>query len=153
MQDKLRIVVTGLAATYPFGGVFWDYFQFVLGFKRMGHDVLYLEDTGKWGYDPNARTFIDNGTNNARKLEREIKRLDPDLTEKWFYRDSRGKTFGQSWENVVHFCKSADIFLHISASCWMRDEYFLPQKVVFIDTDPMYTQGSVASYMNGTASR
>src|SRR5690606_20573044 len=44
MPDSLRIVVTGLAATYPFGGVFWDYIQYVLGFHRLGHDVLYLED-------------------------------------------------------------------------------------------------------------
>ena len=57
-----RIVVTGLAATYPFGGVFWDYAQYTLGFHRLGHDVLYLEDTGKWVYDPTAQTFTDNAT-------------------------------------------------------------------------------------------
>ena len=48
MGERLRIVVTGLAATYPFGGVFWDYLQYALGFARLGHEVLYLEDTGRW---------------------------------------------------------------------------------------------------------
>ena len=34
--DGIRVAVTGLAATYPFGGVFWDYLQYVLGFHRLG---------------------------------------------------------------------------------------------------------------------
>jgi hypothetical protein len=151
MQDKLRIVVTGLAATYPFGGVFWDYFQYVLGFKKMGHEVLYLEDTGQWCYDPINRTFNENGEHNAAILAREIKKLDPDLSDKWFYKDSTGKNFGKSWNDVVRFCKNADIFLHISASCWMREEYYAAKRVVFIDSDPLYTQSSIPNYLNGTA--
>ncbi len=39
---RLRIVISGLAVTYPFGGVFWDYLQYLLGFARLGHDVLYI---------------------------------------------------------------------------------------------------------------
>ena len=65
MPERLRIAVTGLAATYPFGGVFWDYIQYPLGFHRLGHDVLYIEDTGRWNYDPSAQTFTDNGRANA----------------------------------------------------------------------------------------
>ena len=30
-RRPLRIVTTGLAVTYPFGGVFWDYIQYPLG--------------------------------------------------------------------------------------------------------------------------
>ena len=48
---RLRIVVSGLAATYPLGGAFWDYLQYVIGLHRLGHDVLDLEDTGSWCYD------------------------------------------------------------------------------------------------------
>ncbi len=151
MPDKLRIVVTGLAATYPFGGVFWDYFQYVLGFKKLGHDVLYIEDTGQWCYDPVNRTFSESGDQNASILAKEINKLEPELTDKWFYRDSTGKTFGKSWKDVVRFCKSADIFLHISASCWMREEYYAAKRVVFIDSDPLYTQSSIPNYINGTA--
>ena len=67
--QRLRIVVTGLAATYPFGGVFWDYMQYVLGLHRLGHDVLYVEDTGKWSYDPVEQTFVADATNNAARLD------------------------------------------------------------------------------------
>ncbi len=151
MSDKLRIVVTGLTVTYPFGGVFWDYFQYVLGFKKLGHDVLYLEDTGKWCYDPNSGTFVESGKNNARILTNVLREIDPELSDKWSFRDSTGEIFGQSWDTVVRFCKSADIFLHVSASCWMREEYFAAKKVVFIDSDPLYTQASIPKYIKGTA--
>ena len=151
MKDRLRIVVTGLAATYPLGGVFWDYVQYPLGFARLGHDVLYLEDTGKWCYDPVAATFVPRGERNAACLGEWLKALDPGLAQRWFFRDGRGTCYGRSWADVTEFCRSADLFVHVSASCWMRDEYFRAARVVFIDSDPMYTQASVPSYGRGTA--
>ena len=150
MTMTLRIAVTGLAGTYPFGGVFWDYLQYPLGLRRLGHDVLYIEDTGKWCYDPLAGTFVEDGERNAAFLAREIARLDPALAGCWFFRDAAGKTYGRSWPEVADFCRSADLFLHISATCWMREEYFAAARVAFIDSDPMYTQASVPDYLAGT---
>jgi hypothetical protein len=146
-----RIVTTGLAATYPLGGVFWDYLQYPLGFQRMGHEVLYLEDTGRWCYDAAAQTFVEGGAANAELLGREIARLEPRLADRWFFRDSTGATFGRAWNDVARFVGEADLFLHISASCWMRDEYWKAGVVAFIDSDPMYTQASVPGYLDGSA--
>jgi len=151
MKTSLRIAVTGLAVTYPFGGVFWDYLQYLLGFHRLGHDVLYIEDTGKWCYDPIAGTFIEDGSRNAAYLAREIKVLHADLADCWFYRDASGKTYGRPWNRVASFCRSADLFIHLSASCWMRQEYYSARRVAFIDTDPMYTQASGSDYLTQTA--
>jgi hypothetical protein len=145
----LRIVVSGLVATFPFGGVFWDYLQYVLGFARLGHEVLYLEDTGKWCYDPAAQTFVESGAANAAYLAYELSKLDSQLADRWFYRDVTGRTWGRSWQQVVEFCDSADLFVHISGSCLMRDEYFNASRVVLIDSDPMYTQALVPEYVAG----
>ncbi len=139
----LRIAVTGLAASYPLGGVFWDYFQYVLGLRRLGHDVLYIEDTARWGYDPAAHTYSEGGANNAAYLAAQIARLDPELAERWFYRDAAGQSYGVAWAKVVDFCRSADLFVHISGSCFMRDEYFAAARVVLIDSDPVYTQAAI----------
>jgi hypothetical protein len=147
--SRLRIVVTGLIATFPLGGVFWDYLQYVLGFMQLGHEVMYLEDTGKWCYDPENQTFVESGARNAEYLARELPRLSPQLKDRWFFRDASGATWGQSWERVVEFCRSADLFLHISGSCDMREEYFAATRVAFIDSDPLYTQARVADYAAG----
>ena len=44
----MRVIVTGLVGQYAFGGVAWDYLQYVEGFRQLGHDVFYLEDTETW---------------------------------------------------------------------------------------------------------
>jgi hypothetical protein len=150
VRSPLRIVVTGLMGTFPIGGVFWDYAQYLLGLHRLGHDVIYVEDTGKWCYDPAAGTMVGNGRNNAGILARELAALDPGLSRRWFFRDAEGNTYGWLWQDVVAFCRSADLFIHISASCWMRDEYFAADRVAFIDSDPMYTQASVPPYLDGS---
>lgn len=151
MRTALRIVVTGLAATYPFGGVFWDYLQYVLGFARLGHDVLYLEDTGKWSYDPRAGTFVESGKRNATLLEAAVTVLDPGLKDRWFFRDGSGQTWGRPWHDVVEFCRDADLFLNLSGSCRMREEYFAARTVAFLDSDPMYTQALVAPESDATS--
>jgi hypothetical protein len=93
---------------------------------------------------------VEDGSRNAQYLARQIERIEPGLRDRWFYRDTTGRTFGRTWEELKDFCRSADLFLHISASCWMREEYFAAQRVAFIDSDPMYTQSSVVPYLDGT---
>ena len=99
--------------TFPIGGVFWDYAQYLLGLHRLGHDVIYVEDTGKWCYDPAAGTMVGNGRNNAGFLARELAALDTGLSRRWFFRDAEGNTYGWLWQDVVAFCRSADLFIHI----------------------------------------
>jgi hypothetical protein len=152
-MSALRIVVTGLAAAYPLGGVFWDYFQYVIGFRRMGHDVLYIEDTGKWCYDPAGQTYSESGANNAAYLARQIARIDPELNGRWFYRDSIGQGYGVPWPRVVEFCRAADLFVLISGSCCMREEYYAASRLGFIDSDPVYTQGSFLAALKDGSDR
>ncbi|MGH3089706.1 MAG: glycosyltransferase [Rubrobacteraceae bacterium] len=145
----LRIAVTGLAATYPYGGPFWDYMQYPIGLRKLGHDVLYIEDAELWGYDPITHTFVEHGGRHADWFAKRVEAFAPDLEDRWFFRDATGRTYGREWSEVVRFCREADLFLHLSASCWMREEYYEAGKVVFIDSDPMYTQSSVPGYLEG----
>ena len=148
-SGRLRIVVSGYAVTYPFGGVFWDYFQYVLGFARLGHDVLYVEDTGRWVYDPVVNTFVEDAARNVTVLADAVQTMAPAARDGWFVRDSAGRTYGRSWPDVAAFCRSADLFVNISGSTMMRDEYFAARVVAYIDSDPMYTQVTAARWKAG----
>ena len=58
-DSRLRIVVTGVMATYPTPGLIEHYFPYVLGLTKLGHDVLYPEDTG-WYYDLKTAEYRDS---------------------------------------------------------------------------------------------
>src|SRR5262249_42996222 len=79
----VRVVVTGLVATYPVGGVAWDYLQYVQGFDAIGCDVVYLEDTGQWFYDPAARTFTPDARPGAAYLATALQQLLPGRDHRW----------------------------------------------------------------------
>jgi hypothetical protein len=144
MTRPLRVVTTGLAVSYPFGGVFWDYLQYPLGLRRLGHEVLYVEDTGKWCYDPGAGTFVPGGAANAAAFARHVAAFAPELADRWAYRDATGAAFGLPRAAVAAFCRGADLLVNISGALnRTRDEYHWPHRAAFIDSDPVYTQAAL----------
>ena len=42
---RLRVVVLGYIVRGPLGGLAWHHLQYVLGLARLGHEVLFLEDS------------------------------------------------------------------------------------------------------------
>ena len=96
----MRIVVTGLIATYPLGGVGWDYLAYVSGFRRLGHEVFYLEDTGQWLYDPRIGSFTDEVSFNAAYLEATLARAGEEMRERWALRAPDGTYHGSALREV-----------------------------------------------------
>ena len=136
----MRIIVAGLAATYPLGGVFWDYLQYAQGLTELGHEVLYLEDTGLWCYDPTNHTMTETGAEAARWLANQIDRHLPRQSNSWFLRDTLGATYGLAEHSVRQFCHDAELFLNVSGASVLPPDDLPRAKLVYIDTDPMFSQ-------------
>lgn len=148
----MRIVVTGLVATYPMGGVAWDYLAYVDGFRRLGCEVLYLEDTGQWVYDPVRQTFTDDLSANVRYLVDALATIGAADTP-FSVLGPDGTRHGVAAPDVARFCRSADLFLNVSGSCWLRDEYRGARCTAYLDSDPGYTQAKLLAKERGTASQ
>jgi hypothetical protein len=147
----MRIVVTGLIATYPLGGVSWDYIQYIQGFRLLGHEVHYLEDTGQWVYNPQLRTFAEDCSSNLRYLEKVLAVVGPEMTRRWSFRSPTGKYFGLAQRQIERVCSQADIFLNVSGCCLLRELYRGCSKKVYIDSDPLYTQYKLEAVRKGAA--
>jgi hypothetical protein len=145
----MRVVVTGLLAAYPLGGVAWDYLAFVQGFRRFGAEVLYLEDTGQWLYDPSSGSFTDDVSTHTRYLAGILAARAPGVA--WSLRDPRNQYHGMDELAVHRFCSSADLFLNVSGCCWLRDGYRGARRTIYLDTDPGYSQAKLAAAERGTA--
>lgn len=138
----MRVVVTGLIATYPVGGVTWDYLQYVHGLAALGHDVTYLEDTGQWVYSPRHETFTEACDENVAYLGRVLG--EGRTSVPWAFRDPRGAMHGLEAAELQRRCAEADLFLNVSGSCWLRDEYRGRGVHAYVDTDPCYSQATLA---------
>jgi len=149
----VRVVVTGLVATYPVGGVAWDYLQYVQGFDALGCEVVYLEDTGQWFYDPAARTFTPDARAGAAYLAAALEQLLPGRAQRWAVRSADGTLVGLDEAAVARACAGADLFLNLSGACWLRDTYRGARVTAYVDTDPCYSQAKLAATAAGVADR
>jgi hypothetical protein len=143
MDASLRIIVTGLIAQYPLGGVTWDYFQYVLGLARLGHDVYYLEDTGQWPYNPGEGGVSKGCEFNVEYLARLMSRFG--LAEKWAYRFPwQSQWFGLSEAQRLDVIRSADLLINVSGTLERPEDYRQVRRLAYIDSDPVFTQVKLA---------
>lgn len=137
MSERLKIVVGGFLGLTPGGGVAWDYVQWPLGFAELGHEVLYVEDTRLW---PVYEAVNDRGCHsNVERIKSVMDAVG--LHGRWAYRDEMsGECFGMPLAKLQEFCRSADMFVNVSCSTYMRDEYVSIPVRALVDSDPMFTQ-------------
>jgi hypothetical protein len=140
---RLRILVTGLIAQYPLGGVAWDYVQYPVGLARLGHDVYYLEDTGQWPYNPVEGATGDTPGPNVDYLGRVMAEFG--LTDRWAYRFPRdGQWHGMTEDRVSDLIASADLLINVSGTLDRPDRYRGHGRLAYIDSDPVFTQVKLA---------
>ena len=150
----MQIVVTGLIATYPLGGVSWDYLQYIQGLHLLGHDVFYLEDTGNWVYNPELGTFTEDCSFNLQYLDAVLTfAVGPATRRCWSFRSPIGEYFGLTEREIETVCNQADLFINVSGCCWLRDRYQGCARKLYIDTDPLYTQHQLEAMRRGTATK
>jgi hypothetical protein len=143
MISKILVIVNGLIAQYPLGGVTWDYLQFVLGLKRMGCDVYYLEDTGQWPYNPNEGGMAKDCKFNVEYLANVMKRFG--LADKWAYCFPwKSQWFGLSERKRTEVIQSSDLIINVSGTLQKPWNYRQTKLLVYIDTDPVFTQAKLA---------
>src|SRR5205085_11160907 len=87
-SSRLRIVVLGYVVRGPLGGLAWHHLHYVLGFHRMGHDVVFAEDSDDYEscYDPTRETLDTDPTYGLAFAATALEILG--LGDRWVYYDA-----------------------------------------------------------------
>jgi len=141
----MRIIVTGLIAQhYTLAGVSWDYIQYCIGLKQLGYDVYYFEDSGEWPYN------LDGGKNGDDWVEKDclknityLKKLFDryGLSDRWaYFFPLTSEWFGMSDLKRNEVLQTTDILINVSGTLEKPWNYDSIKKLVYIDSDPGFTQ-------------
>jgi hypothetical protein len=135
----MRVILAGIIGRYPWGGVTWCSLMYLLGLRKLGHDVYYLEDTLECNYDPEINAIATDPRYALNHIHSSLKPFD--FGDRWRYVDYSGKAHGIGDNQWQEICASAELMLVLSGGCWVwRDEYLKIPRKAFIDSDPAFTQ-------------
>lgn len=125
MRNRLTIVVSGMVAGDPHqGGAAWAVLQYVLGFRRLGHDVFLIEPVEDMEEAWFHRVAAEFGIEQTAALLR---------------RGTRD-TCGLPFDRLREVCGKADLLVNVSG---MLTDPELTHRIplrVYLDLDPAFVQ-------------
>lgn len=135
---KLRkgtIVVLHLAFRYPLAGVVWQLLHHLVGFRRLGLDVYYLEDHAAYVYDPAAQTPVPDAGPNLSRIGAVLERFG--FAGRWAFLDPvSGQYVGMERTMVLRLLREADAVINLCAATSPRAEHEANRCLVYLETDP-----------------
>ncbi|HEX2723848.1 MAG TPA: hypothetical protein VHM24_13110 [Gemmatimonadaceae bacterium] len=131
----------GYVVRGPIGGMAWHHMQYFLGLARLGHDVLFLEESGEYAncYDPERHVLDWDPTYGLRFAADAFSRFG--LSDQWAYYDvPTAQWLGPAGPTAEAFTRSADVVLNLSGVNPLRDWSEKAPIRILVDTDPVFTQ-------------
>jgi hypothetical protein len=139
-------VVLGALANRPFGGMTWQVLHHLEGFRRLGFDVWYVEDTDTPVLDPTQLGWTPRVDANIDYL---VKWLDVvGMTENWVFRppDRTHETLGalRDTNALAALYRDADAVFNLCGSHEMSERLLDSRCLVLLETDPGESQVALA---------
>ncbi len=141
MVNAPAILIAGSLAQRPgYGGHAWVFLQWLLGFRRLGYDVLFLDwldDT--MGRDRAGRSCAIEHSWNLSYLDGVMR--EAGLANAWSLNCNRGaQTLGRSRAEVIEMAGRAELLINVMG--FLSDSEILdkPRRRVFLDIDPGFGQ-------------
>lgn len=140
MAERLRIVVLGALGQMPFAGVAWQVLHYLEGFRRLGHDVSYVEDTGNWPYDPDLETVTDDATGAVRRLRGLLSAFGFGDCWAFFNAAHPGELHGMPTGQLVSRLGRADVLVNLSGATVLGPAHLRVPTRIYLETDPVTPQ-------------
>jgi hypothetical protein len=140
-SGRLRIVVYGYIVRGPLAGFAWHHLQYVSGLVGLGHDAIFVEDSGDFAgcYDPSTGTVGADPAYGLRFIAESFTAAG--IGGRWAYYDTHADAWhGPRAGDAVAFCRDADILINLNDATPLRPWLAAIPARALIDTDPVFTQ-------------
>ncbi len=143
-KNRGKIIVFGILFWYPLAGVTYQFLHYLLGLRRLGYDPYYLEDSGRWVYDPGLNDLSPDATRNIEAVVPAL--VQHGFGERWAFRGKYpgGKCYGMTEAQIDQLYREADAFLNVTGAQEIREEHLAVKRRIYVESDPFASQVKVA---------
>jgi hypothetical protein len=143
-----RIIVFGILFWYPLAGVTFQFLHYLLALRRLGYDPYYVEDSGRWVYDPASNDLSPDAGGNVAAVAPILEASG--FGNRWAFRGRYpgGRCYGMGDAEILDLYRTADAFLNVTGAQEIRDEHMQCRRRIYVESDPFASQVQVA---NGNA--
>jgi len=141
---KGKIIVFGILFWYPLAGVTYQFLHYLIGLRNLGYDVYYVEDSGRWVYDPRINDLSPDATGNIEMVLPALKRYG--FGDRWAFRGKYpdGKCHGMTDAQINTLYREVDAFLNVTGAQEIREEHLAIQRRIYVESDPFPMQVKAA---------
>jgi hypothetical protein len=145
-----KVIVFGILFWYPLAGVTYQFLHYLLGLRRLGYDPYYIEDSGRWVYDPQINDLSPEAQGNIDAVAPVLQAHG--FAGRWGFRGHYpgGRCYGLSEEQILRLYREADAFLNVTGAQEIREEHLACRRRIYVESDPFAAQVRVAQGDAGT---
>lgn len=150
--NRGKIILFGILFWYPLAGVTYQFLHYLIGLRRLGYDPYYVEDSGRWVYDPALNDLSPDASANIAAVAPLLEAYG--FGGRWAFRGNYpdGKCYGMTEEQILSLYREADAFLNITGAQELREEHLRIPRRIYVETDPVASQIRVAKGDEGQIS-
>jgi hypothetical protein len=135
-----KILVFGILFWYPLAGVTYQFLHYLIALRRLGYDPYYVEDSGRWIYDPRIDDRSPDASGNIEAVAPVLKAHG--FGDRWAFRGDYpgGQCYGMTEAEIQRLYREADALLNVTGAQELREEHLVCPRRVYVESDPFEAQ-------------
>jgi hypothetical protein len=103
---KGRLIVSGILFWSPLAGVTYQFLHYLIGLRRLGYDPYYIEDSGRWVYDPRINDTSGDASGNVNTVAPILEAYG--FADRWAFRGKYpgGQCYGMTEQQILQMYRA-----------------------------------------------
>src|SRR5918998_3866206 len=134
---RRKIVLLGVMSRLPVAGIVWQTVHYLIGFRRLGYDVHYVEAHACTPKMLMQREDDDGSAKAAAFIAGTMRRFD--LGDHWAFHalHADGRYYGMSEGQLKELYRSATLIINLHGATEPLPEHSATGRLVYLETDPV----------------